>query len=81
MEQKLNPLALGYSLAILSGISMLLLGILGYLGIFTEAIEMMIQWHIFFDISFIGIIAGIIEASIWGFVGGYLFGYIYNKFV
>jgi len=80
MAEKLNQLALGYAAAILSAICMLLLGILGNIGIYTGAVEMMQQWHMFFSLSIGGIIAGIVEAGIIGFIFGYAFGWLYNKF-
>lgn len=79
MDKKLNSLALGYAGAIIAGISMLVLGILGNLEIYTGAVEMMQQWHIFFSLSVVGIIAGIIEAAVISFVFLYLFGLVYNK--
>ena len=80
MVQKLNAKALGYSVAVLSGLCMLSLGILGNLGIYMGAVEMMGRWHMFFSLSIGGIIAGIIEALIFGFVIGWLIAYFYNKF-
>ena len=80
MKQKLNSKALGYSLAILSGAGMLLLGILGNLGLYMTGVEAMKSWHLFFDLSIIGIIAGIIEAGLFGFILGWLIAYTYNKF-
>jgi hypothetical protein len=79
-KAKLNPLALGGAAAILAAIIMLALGILGNMGIFTGAVDMMQQWHVFFSPSIVGIIAGIIEAAVITFVSVYLFGLIYNKF-
>ena len=78
--QKLNAVAVGYSLAILSGLGMLLFGIFGNLGWYMGAVDAMTQWHVFFDLSLLGIIMGIIEASIWGFVAGWLAVYFYNMF-
>ncbi len=80
MKQKLNAKALGYSLAILSGVSMLLLGILGNLGLYLTGVEAMKQWHLFFDLSILGIVAGIIEAGLFSFIFGWLIAYVYNKF-
>lgn len=77
---KLNPLALGYATAILSALCMLLLGILGNLGIYLGAVEMMQRWHMFFSLSITGITTGIIEAGIIGFTAAYIFGLLYNKF-
>ncbi|AAM04745.1 hypothetical protein [Methanosarcina acetivorans] len=81
MEQQLKPLALGLAAAIVSAIIMGLLGILGNLGIYTGAVEMMRQWHMFFSLTLTGIIAGMIEAAIISFIFAYLFGIFYNKFV
>lgn len=79
MNNKLNPLALGYAGALVAALTMLLLGVLGNLGIYLGAVEMMQQWHVFFNLSIIGIIAGIIEAAVISFVFLYLFGLVYNK--
>ena len=79
MNKELNPLTLGYAAAIISALVMLVLGILGNLGIYTGAVEMMQQWHIFFSLSIGGIIAGIIEAAVISFIFVYIFGWLYNK--
>lgn len=81
MAQKLSELALGYSLAIIFALGMLLFGIAGYLGIFTGAVNTMMQWHVFFRISPLGIIAGMIEAAVFSFVVGYAIAWVYNKFI
>jgi len=64
MKHELNPKALAISLALISALMMLLLGIAGNIGIYTGAVEMMKQWHIFFDITILGTIAGMIEAEV-----------------
>jgi len=79
MTQKLNALAVGYSLAILSGLCMLLLGILGNLGLYMKGVEAMQQWHLFFDLSVLGIAVGIVEAVVFSFAVGWLFAYLYNR--
>ncbi len=79
-KAKLNPLALGGAAAILAAIIMLLLGILGNIGVYTGAVDMMQQWHVFFSLSISGIIAGMVEGAVVTFVFVYLFGLIYNKF-
>ena len=81
MVEKLNALVLGYASATVSAGSMLLLGILGNLGIYMNAVDMMKQWHMFFSLSFLGIISGMIEAAVIGFVIIYAFGLIYNKLI
>lgn len=81
MKQELNPKALAISLALVSVLIMLLLGIFGNIGIDTGTVEMMQQGHMFFDISILGIITGMIEAAIISFIFGWLIGYVYNKFI
>lgn len=81
MKTRLNPSALGISGAVVSAAVMLLLGILGNLGIYMGAVEMMEKWHMFFSLSLLGIIGGIIEAVILTFVLLYVFAWIYNKLV
>ena len=80
MVGKLDELALGYASAIISALIMLILGILGNIGIYTGAVEMMQKWHMFFSLGIFGIITGMIEAVIISFVFAYAFGWIYNKF-
>lgn len=80
MAQKLNELALGYAAAGTSGLGMLLLGILANLGIYVGAAEQMQKWHLFFNLSVVGIIGGIIEASIISFIFAWIFAKVYNKF-
>ena len=81
MTEKLNSLSLGASAAIVAGLSMLILGILGNLGVYQTAVEMMIQWHMFFSLTPFGILTGIIEAAAISFVFFYIFGWVYNKFI
>lgn len=81
MIGKLNALAFGITAAIVSALSMLILGILGNLGIYTGAVEMMIQWHMFFSLRPFGIVTGMVEAAVISFVFFYIFGWIYNKLV
>ena len=78
-ETKLRLLALAGSAAIVAAVVMLLLGILGNIGVYTGAVEMMQQWHVFFSLSIGGIIAGMFEAAIITFVFIYLFGFLYNR--
>ncbi len=79
MNAKLNVFALSGSAAIISALSMLVLGIFGNIGIYTGAVEMMRQWHMFFSLAPLGIITGMLEAAVISFVIIYLFGWIYNK--
>ena len=81
MTEKLNSLALGTSAALVAGLSMLILGILGNIGFYMGAVEMASQWHMFFSLTPVGILTGMIEGAIVSFVFFYIFGWIYNKFI
>ncbi len=81
MEQKLNTLSFGYALAILAGLHMILIGILANLGIYTGAAEQMMKWHMFFDLSALGIFTGVIEGAIMSFIAGWIIAWTYNKFI
>ena len=75
----LKPLAFGGAAAVVTGIAMLSIGILGNLGLYTGAVAMMGQWHVFFNLSILGIVAGMIEGAAVSFAGGYGFAALYNK--
>jgi len=77
----LNTLALGYAGAIISAVCMLLLGILGNMGLYSGAVTMMSEWHMFFSLSIGGIIGGMIEAAIITFIILYAFAIVYNWLV
>lgn len=79
MNNKLNALTFGYTGAIFASLMMLILGVLGNMGVYTNAVNAMAQWHPFFSLSIGGIIAGIIEAAISSFIGLYVFAWIYNS--
>jgi hypothetical protein len=79
VTDKLNSLAFGASAALVAGLSMLILGILGNIGVYKGAVEMASQWHMFFSLTPVGILTGIIEGAIVSFAFFYIFGWIYNK--
>ncbi|MEW5805162.1 MAG: hypothetical protein AB1721_00300 [Patescibacteria group bacterium] len=81
MDKKLDVLALANASAIISALGMVLLGIAANLGIYTGAAEMMIEWHLFFSLSFWGIIAGAVEAAALMFFAGAVFAWVYNKLI
>jgi hypothetical protein len=60
---------------------MLILSFLGIAGYAKSALKIMETFHIWFSLSFIGIIAGILEAGIFGFVSGAIIAFLYNKFI
>lgn len=80
MVKKLSEKGLGYGLAIVSGLSMILFGIFGNLGVYSNAVNQMSEWHLFFSLSPLGIFLGAVEASLWGFISGWLIAYFYNQF-
>ena len=79
MTEKLNSFAFAASAAIVAALSMLILGILGNIGVYMGAVEMMSQWHMFFSLTPFGILTGMIEAAVISFVFFFIFGWIYNK--
>lgn len=76
----LHANAFGLSAAILSGICMLALSLLGLAGLYTGAVEMMQQWHMWYSLTPLGVVLGIVEVGVLSYIGGWLFATIYNKF-
>jgi hypothetical protein len=81
MGEELNPKALALAAAILSALSMLAVGIFGYIGIYPGVVQMMLDMHSFFSVSPLGIIGGMFESAVLSLVLGYAFGLLYNRFV
>jgi len=79
MTKKINTLVFASAGAIVAALSMLILGILGNIGLYKGAVEMMRQWHMFFSLTVFGIFTGMIEAAVITFVFFVIFGWIYNK--
>lgn len=78
--KNLQANALGLSLGLLGALGMLVLSLLALGGVYTGAYEAMKVWHLFYDLTAVGIIAGIVEAAVWSYVSGYLVALFYNKF-
>lgn len=76
--KKLNTQPFAISLAIWSAIIMLTLGILGKMGLYEDGVQAMMNWHLFFDLTVIGIIIGMIEGAVISYFAVMLFGFIYN---
>jgi len=74
----LHAFSFGAAAAIVGASIMLVLGILGNLGMYLGAVEMMEKWHMFFSLSLIGILLGMIEAAIVSFIILYPFAILYN---
>ena len=81
MNNKISPLAASLTAAIVSALLMLVLGIFGNIGIYESAVESMQRWHMFFDLSVVGIIGGMIEAAVIAFVIVIISVWIYNMLV
>lgn len=77
-NNKINALNMGFAAAIISSVGMLLLSILSKIEIYTSANLQMEKWHMFYNLSFFGIITGMIEGGIIGFIFIYLLIKIYN---
>jgi len=79
MTEKINTIAFAISAALVAALSMLILGILGNIGLYKGAVEMMMKWHMFFTLTPLGIFTGMLEAFVITFAFFGIFGWIYNK--
>ncbi len=61
MNTRIDPIAFGYTGAIISSIGMFIMWVLGGMGYYTEAVIMMERWHIFFSLNLTGLIGGILK--------------------
>lgn len=75
----LNTVAFGGAGAIIAFFGMLVLGLLGNLGLYMGAVEMMLEWHMFFSLTIAGILAGMIEAAVISFIFFWAFAWVYNQ--
>ena len=76
----LDALALAGAAAVVSAVVMLLLGMFGAIGVYEGAVGMMEQWHLFFEPTVVGTVAGMVEAAVISFVVIYAFAWLYNAF-
>ena len=77
---RLDALALAEAAAVVSAVVMLLLGVFGAIGVYEGAVAMMGQWHLFFEPTVVGTVAGMVEAAVISFVLVYAFAWLYNVF-
>ena len=77
-KAKLEAHVFATALAIWSALFMLILWVLAKTGLYLSATEQMAKWHIFFNLSFIGLVGGMVEAAVISFVGVYSFVFVYN---
>jgi hypothetical protein len=81
-QNRINPTALGLSLGILSAISLLSIGLLGYFLLPKEAITASLgTWQIEYKHSFLGICIGTLLAFINCFIAGAVIAWLYNIFL
>jgi hypothetical protein len=76
----LDALALAGAAAAVSTVVMLLLGVFGAIGVYEGAVAMMEQWHLLFEPTVVGTVAGMVEAAVSNFVFVYAFAWLYNIF-
>ena len=76
--RELNAIALGASGAVVAAAVMLLLGVFGAVGVYEGAVAMMEQWHLFFEPTVVGTVAGMVEAAVISFVLAYALAWLYN---
>lgn len=76
----LDALALAGAAGVLSAVVMLLLGVFGAIGVYEGAVEAMEQWHLFFEPTVVGTVAGMVEAAVISFILMYVFAWLYNAF-
>ena len=77
---QLDSQALAGAAAVVSAIAMLLLGVFGAIGVYEGAVEAMEQWHLFFEPTVVGTVAGMVEAAVISSVVMYTFAWLYNTF-
>lgn len=65
--------------AVWSAVFMFVLWFLARMGLYVSAAEQMSKWHMYFDLSFTGLIAGVVEAAIISYLLVASFVMIYNK--
>ena len=78
--QHLSPNGLGISIAILSGVWMLGISLLGLSGRALDAVKVMQTHHIWYELTGAGIALGILEALIAGYAIGYAAAWLHNHF-
>jgi len=79
-KARLNPYALGYSLALLKAACVLVTSLFAKAGMATSWAEAMQKWLLSYSLSVGGIIAGMAEGAVYGLVTGFLLAWLYNKF-
>ena len=76
---QLNPKAFALACAILWGLAMIVLGIMGMYGWGTSFVNVIGSVYRGFAPTVGGAVAGAIWGFIDGLIGGYIFAWLYNK--
>lgn len=79
MPKKLQAKQLAVTFAIWSALLMLVLWLLANMGLYVSAAEQMAKWHVFFNLTFAGLIAGMIEAAVVSYILVFVFAWVYNR--
>lgn len=69
----------GLAAGLVSAASMLLLSIADRLGVYESAVRAMQDWHVFYDPSVLGTLAGMLEAFVVGFIFAWTLAWTYNR--
>jgi len=78
---KLNPKALGLTLALFAAFFwLIIMGVSLLNGYAKSAVVAVGTLHPFFSYSWTGLIIMVVEHLICGFIVGWLFGWLYNRF-
>jgi hypothetical protein len=75
---KIDALSFAGAAAVVSGLVMVALGILGAAGVYEQGVGMMQAWHVFFRPTLLGTIAGAVEAIVSVFALTYITILLYN---
>jgi hypothetical protein len=78
MNKKLQAKQLAYSFALWSALFMLVLWLLAKMGLYVSAAQQMARWHMFFSLTFAGLVGGMLEAALVSVVLVSVFVFIYN---
>lgn len=78
-KQQIDLKAAAKTGAVLFGAWTAALWIFASLGFYTGAAVLMEQFHLFFNLTFIGLITGTMEAVVYGGLCGLAIAWLYNK--
>ncbi len=78
MPKKVESKQLAVTFAVWSAFVMLVLWLFANMGLYVSVAEQMAKWHMFFNFSFQGLIAGMVEAAIESYILVLTFVWVYN---